>query len=95
MSFWSAFELWRDPLTADVVSAVACAALGVFLVLRKLSFVAATVPQAAGVGVTLALLLAGILGIEANHHAHASLLAHGPRQRHGIDELRAPTNVAR
>ncbi len=74
MSFWSAFELWRDPLAADIVSAVACAALGVFLVLRKLSFVAATVPQAAGVGVTLALLLAGLLGIEADHHAHASPL---------------------
>ena len=41
VSFWESFALWRDPMIVAIVSAAMLAYLGVFIVLRRVVFVAA------------------------------------------------------
>lgn len=52
--FFGAWELFRDPILAAVVAGAVLGWLGVFVVLRRMVFVTATVTQAAGLGVALA-----------------------------------------
>ncbi|WP_373044529.1 metal ABC transporter permease [Vulgatibacter sp.] len=57
VSFWEASFLWRDPLLAAGLSALLCAFVGVYVVLKRSAFVSAAVSQSAGLGVVVALLL--------------------------------------
>jgi zinc transport system permease protein len=61
MSFWSAFDFWRDSMAAVLLAGGMCAALGVYVVLRRVVFVGAALTQISGVGVALAFLLASFM----------------------------------
>ena len=54
-----AILLFRDALYGAVVIGVACAALGVYVVLRRIVFVGAALAQLSSMGIALALFLAG------------------------------------
>lgn len=58
LSAWSvfveAFELFRDPLLCALIAGSVLGFLGVYVVLKRMIFVSATVTQAAGLGVALA-----------------------------------------
>src|SRR5690606_21664376 len=62
ISFWEASFLWRDPLIAAVLAALLCSFVGVYVVLRRSAFAGAAVPQAASLGVVVALLLPHLFG---------------------------------
>ena len=57
MSFWSAFDFWRDSMAAVLVAGAMCAALGVYVVLRRTVFVGLALTQVSGVGVAFAFWL--------------------------------------
>jgi zinc transport system permease protein len=57
VSFWAEYDFWRDSLIAVVLAGSLCAALGVYVVLRRVVFVGAALTQLSGVGVALAFLL--------------------------------------
>jgi zinc transport system permease protein len=61
--FFSSFLLWRDPVVGAVLSAMMCAYVGVFIVLRRVVFVSAALSSMSGVGVAVAFYLASVLGI--------------------------------
>jgi zinc transport system permease protein len=61
VSFWSAFDFWRDSMAAVLLAGGMCAALGVYVVLRRVVFVGAALTQISGVGVALAFWLASFL----------------------------------
>lgn len=52
--FIDAFELFRDPLLCALIAGGVLGFLGVYVVLKRMIFVSATVTQAAGLGVALA-----------------------------------------
>jgi zinc transport system permease protein len=56
-SFWSAWELFRDPLLCAFVAGTVLGFLGVYVLLRRMVFVSAAVSQFAGFGVALAFYL--------------------------------------
>src|SRR5262249_15833637 len=58
VSVWSAFDFWRDSMAAVLLAGAMCAALGVYVVLRRVVFVGAALTQISGVGVALAFWLA-------------------------------------
>src|SRR5262249_59276087 len=58
MSFWEAYSFWRDSMAAVLLAGGMCAALGVYVVLRRVVFVGAALTQISGVGVALAFWLA-------------------------------------
>lgn len=61
MSFWSAYDFWRDSMAAVLLAGGMCAALGVYVVLRRVVFVGAALTQISGVGVALAFWLGSFL----------------------------------
>ncbi len=64
MSFWSAFDFWRDSMAAVLLSGAMCAALGVYVVLRRTIFVGLALTQVSGVGVALAFWLGSFAGAD-------------------------------
>ena len=64
ISFWEASFLWRDPLLAAALSALLCAFVGVYVVLKRSAFASAAVSQAAGLGVVVALLLPHLFDLQ-------------------------------
>ena len=54
--FISGWELFRDPVLCGVLAGTALGLLGVYIVLRRVVFVAAVLSQSAGLGVALAFL---------------------------------------
>lgn len=52
--FIDGFELFRDPILCGVLAGLVLGYLGVFVVLRRMVFVTATISQSAGLGVALA-----------------------------------------
>jgi zinc transport system permease protein len=64
LSFWAAFDFWRDSMAAVLLAGAMCAALGVYVVLRRVVFVGAALTQISGVGVALAFWLASFTGGE-------------------------------
>src|SRR5262249_6661490 len=62
LSFWAAFDFWRDSMAAVLLAGAMCAALGVYVVLRRVVFVGAALTQISGVGVALAFWLASFIG---------------------------------
>lgn len=78
--FWAAWPLFRDPVLCGVFAGAVLGWLGVHIVLRRMVFFAATLSQAAGLGVALAFYV----GIHLGVHVHpvigaavASLLTAG------------------
>ncbi len=61
--FVTAFSLFREPIAAGAAAGAGLGVLSVFIVLRRVVFLSATLAQSAGLGVTLAFFL----------HAHADL----------------------
>ena len=51
--FVAAFELFRDPILCGVAAGGVLGLLSVFIVLRRMVFVTATLTQASGLGVAL------------------------------------------
>lgn len=64
MSFWEAFDFWRDSMAAVLLSAVMCAALGVYVVLRRTIFVGLALTQVSGVGVAMSFWLGSFTGFD-------------------------------
>jgi zinc transport system permease protein len=66
MSFWAAYDFWRDSMAAVLLAGAMCAALGVYVVLRRVVFVGAALTQISGVGVALAFWLASFAAGEVH-----------------------------
>jgi zinc transport system permease protein len=73
MSFWDAYDFWRDSMAAVLLAGGMCAALGVYVVLRRVVFVGAALTQISGVGVALAFWLGSFFSIGADPHAGAPI----------------------
>ena len=56
----SAALLFRDALYGALVLSVVCAALGVYVVLRRIVFVGAAIAQLSSLGIALAIWLSGM-----------------------------------
>jgi zinc transport system permease protein len=69
MSFWAAFDFWKDSMAAVLLAGTMCAALGVYVVLRRVVFVGAALTQISGVGVAMAFWLASFAGVGEPHEA--------------------------
>lgn len=63
--FVGGWELFRDPVLCGVLAGAALGLLGVYIVLRRVVFVAAVLSQSAGLGVALAFLAGMYLDFEA------------------------------
>lgn len=61
MTFWAAYDFWRDTLLAIVLAGVLCSYLGVYIVLRRVVFVGAALTQISGVGIVLSFWLASFV----------------------------------
>jgi zinc transport system permease protein len=66
---FEAVLLFREALYGAVVIGVACAVLGVYVVLRRIVFVGAALAQLSSAGIGLALFLAGF-GLFGTSHTH-------------------------
>ncbi len=65
--FINSYFLWRDPIIAGCIAGAICGFLGVYVVLRRIIFVSATLTQISSFGVALSFYLAGTgLGIFSN-----------------------------
>lgn len=62
--FIAAWELFRDPVLCGMLAGLGLGILGVYVVLRRMVFVAAALSQAAGLGVALTFLLTMWLNVE-------------------------------
>lgn len=62
--FVDAFEIFRDPLICAGVGGIALGFLGVYVLLRRMVFVGATITQAAALGVALSFYAQIHLGLE-------------------------------
>ena len=60
-SFFDAWELFGTPALAGAIAGALLGALGVYIVLRRMVFLSAALSQAAGLGVSLSLLVAARL----------------------------------
>jgi zinc transport system permease protein len=69
MSFWDAYDFWRDSMAAVLLAGGMCAALGVYVVLRRVVFVGAALTQISGVGIALAFWLGSFVGVGDPHQA--------------------------
>src|SRR5258705_635805 len=68
MTFWGSYDFWRDSMAAVLIAGGMCAALGVYVVLRRVVFVGAALTQISGVGVALAFWLGSFVGAAADPH---------------------------
>lgn len=55
--FIDTFHLWQDPMIVGLFAGMVCGVIGVYVVLRRMVFVSATLTQISGVGVVTAFLL--------------------------------------
>src|SRR5512143_3235280 len=69
MSFWEAYDFWHDSMFAVLLAGGLCAALGIYVVLRRVVFVGAALTQISGVGVALAFLLGSFVTHADPHSA--------------------------
>ncbi len=65
--FWSARDIWRDPLLASIVAGALLGFLGVYVVLRRTVFVSAALTQLSTLGLIVALLVEERFGVEVEH----------------------------
>jgi zinc transport system permease protein len=74
VSFWDAYDFWRDSMAGVLLAGALCAFLGVYVLLRRVVFVGAALTQLSGVGVALAFWVGSLL---AQPGADPHDLAHG------------------
>jgi zinc transport system permease protein len=67
--FLEGFFLWRDAVIASVVVAILCGWLGIYIILKRIVFVSATLPQISGLGIAFAFYLGSFMG-EHGHETH-------------------------
>lgn len=67
MSFWDAYEFWRDSVLAVLLAAGLLGYLGVYVVLRRVVFVGAALTQVSGVGIAFAFYLGSYYGAGDPH----------------------------
>src|SRR5512133_1446882 len=65
--FWSARDIWRDPLLASIVAGALLGFLGVYVVLRRTVFVSAALTQLSTLGLIVALLVEERIHVETEH----------------------------
>jgi len=58
--FLNSYFLWRDPMIVGAVTGAICGFLGVYVVLRRIIFVSATLTQISSFGVALSFYLEGL-----------------------------------
>ena len=64
IGFFQAYFLWRNAMAAAVIAAALCGYLGVFIVLRRMTFVSAALSQVSGLGVALSFFIGSYLGVD-------------------------------
>lgn len=57
MSFWEAFPILQNGIFASVVAALVCSFLGVYVILKRMVFMAAALSQVSSLGIAVALPL--------------------------------------
>lgn len=65
--FFEIPELWWEPITAGALTGCLGALLGIYLILNRIVFMGLAVSQAAGLGIFLAFLGGGLLGLSLEH----------------------------
>src|SRR4051794_38926846 len=73
-AMFDAVLLFRDALYGALVIGIACSALGVYVVLRRIVFVGAALAQLSSAGIALGLFLAG-LGVSLGFVTHPVVLS--------------------
>jgi zinc transport system permease protein len=68
MSFWDAYDFWRDSVIAVGLAGALLGFLGVYIVLRRVVFVGAALTQISGVGIAVAFWLASYFPTQDAHH---------------------------
>src|SRR5690349_3385038 len=68
MSFWSAYDFWRDSVIAVAMAGALLGFLGVYILLRRVVFVGAALTQISGVGIAAAFWLASYFPAQDAHH---------------------------
>jgi zinc transport system permease protein len=86
--FTAAFEIFRDPLICAAAAGVVLGFLGVYVLLRRMVFVGATITQSAALGVALSFYAAIHLGLEVPPIAGAAVASLGATLLLLIDERR-------
>lgn len=61
-TFLESSFIWRDAIIASVLAAILCGWLGTYVVLKRIIFVGAALPQASGFGIALAFFIGSFLG---------------------------------
>jgi zinc transport system permease protein len=69
IGFFQAYFLWRNAMAAAVIAAALCGYLGVFIVLRRMTFVSAALSQVSGLGVALSFFIGSFFGIDPHGDA--------------------------
>jgi zinc transport system permease protein len=69
IGFFQAYFLWRNAMAAAVIAAAMCGYLGVFIVLRRMTFVSAALSQVSGLGVALSFFIGSFFGIDPHGDA--------------------------
>jgi len=72
-SFFAAYEIWRDALVVAVLAAALLGYLGVWVVLKRVTWVPLALTQASSLGIVGALYIWALIGEEL-HHDPASVL---------------------
>jgi len=63
LPFWENIEFWREPMLAAIITAISCGFIGIYVVLKRVVFVAAALSQIASVGVVVAYWILVSMGI--------------------------------
>lgn len=63
MSFWEALPILQNGVLACTITALVCSFLGVYVILKRMVFIAAALSQVSSLGIAAALMLATVLGI--------------------------------
>jgi zinc transport system permease protein len=74
---WKSYEIWRDPITVNAFAALICGFLGVYVILRRMVFVSATISQLSSVGVVFGFYLSVLFGIPRSEQGEGDDAAHG------------------
>ncbi len=72
--FVSSFFLWRDAIIASSVVALLCGWLGIYVVLKRIVFVSAALPQISGLGIAFAFFIGSFVGA----HGHSEYFFFNP-----------------
>jgi zinc transport system permease protein len=74
---WKSYEIWRDPITVNAFAALICGFLGVYVILRRMVFVSATLSQFSSVGVVLGFFFSVMVGIPRSEQGEGDDASYG------------------